>query len=405
MVLRSVSHFFLFSILFMFHTPPPHQYQALGAVHVLTGPDHLSALATLSANLGRAAFCLGIRWGLGHSTGLLLVGVIFIALSHQYPTTHDETEANDGNDEETVQVPDGMTHAFEAVIGVFMLFLGLYGIFRAIDKKQKADADTDAKHDANEDMDDDAISLDFSRHQNSALPTTALVDASCQSSSSIPPQPVVGTMVSHSSNNNNNEQDLRYMEELSYQNHVNLHLSTVVGSKVENESGGGGDDRIIATGGPDNINTTNASDNPTQSSPCSKWKSWVQRHVVNRLSPRTLSILTGILHGLAGPGGVLAIIPAVQLRNAKLATIYLGSFCVTSTITMGLFATLYGVCSQRLAAATTTDNSNSVPGSGGGPPTSQRIFQIEIVSSCFSFLVGILWLVLLAIGKMDVVFP
>ena len=49
--------------------------QSLGIVHVLTGPDHLSAIATLSANVGHtgAAFGLGVRWGLGHSTGLLLV--------------------------------------------------------------------------------------------------------------------------------------------------------------------------------------------------------------------------------------------------------------------------------------------------------------------------------------------
>jgi len=43
---------------------------AMGILHVLTGPDHLSALATLSANVGQCrAFGLGVRWGLGHSAG------------------------------------------------------------------------------------------------------------------------------------------------------------------------------------------------------------------------------------------------------------------------------------------------------------------------------------------------
>jgi hypothetical protein len=42
----------------------------MGFLHVLTGPDHLSALATLSANVGNGkAFSLGVRWGVGHSTG------------------------------------------------------------------------------------------------------------------------------------------------------------------------------------------------------------------------------------------------------------------------------------------------------------------------------------------------
>ena len=53
-----------------------------GIIHVLTGPDHLSALSTLSANIGNCkAFNLGIRWGLGHSTGLVIVAVIIIAVS------------------------------------------------------------------------------------------------------------------------------------------------------------------------------------------------------------------------------------------------------------------------------------------------------------------------------------
>ena len=54
---------------------------ALGIVHVLTGPDHLSALATLcgtnilnnnnNSKVGKSSrfehFLLGIKWGIGHS--------------------------------------------------------------------------------------------------------------------------------------------------------------------------------------------------------------------------------------------------------------------------------------------------------------------------------------------------
>ena len=50
----------------------------MGVVHVLTGPDHLSALATLYSNGSWKAFVLGVRWGLGHSTGLILVALIFL---------------------------------------------------------------------------------------------------------------------------------------------------------------------------------------------------------------------------------------------------------------------------------------------------------------------------------------
>ena len=50
------------------------QIAAMGGVmglgHVLS-PDHLSALATLSAGGGVEAFRLGVRWGLGHSIGMV----------------------------------------------------------------------------------------------------------------------------------------------------------------------------------------------------------------------------------------------------------------------------------------------------------------------------------------------
>ena len=49
----------------------------LGLVHVLSGPDHLSALASLSVNGSFQSFCLGVQWGFGHSTGLILTALLF----------------------------------------------------------------------------------------------------------------------------------------------------------------------------------------------------------------------------------------------------------------------------------------------------------------------------------------
>ena len=42
---------------------------AMGIIHVLAGPDHLSALATLSVGSSWRAILLGVRWGVGHSLG------------------------------------------------------------------------------------------------------------------------------------------------------------------------------------------------------------------------------------------------------------------------------------------------------------------------------------------------
>ena len=45
-------------------TPP--NSKSPGAGHVLTGPDHLSALAMLSVGTTFRAFVTGVRWGIGH---------------------------------------------------------------------------------------------------------------------------------------------------------------------------------------------------------------------------------------------------------------------------------------------------------------------------------------------------
>ena len=99
-----------------------------------------------------------------------------------------------------------------------------------------------------------------------------------------------------------------------------------------------------------------------------------------------------IVHGLAGPGGVLGLVPAVQLHNVPLAVIYLGTFCLCSTLTMGFVAFGYGACSSRVSNI-------------GEQGRHRREFLIACLSSGLSIVVGVVWLVLLAIGKLEDVFP
>ncbi|MEM1417659.1 MAG: hypothetical protein AAGH15_22365, partial [Myxococcota bacterium] len=51
---------------------------AAGAVHVLTGPDHLAAVVPLAAQARqrgeRRGFAVGVLWGLGHGLGVVLLG-------------------------------------------------------------------------------------------------------------------------------------------------------------------------------------------------------------------------------------------------------------------------------------------------------------------------------------------
>jgi hypothetical protein len=96
----------------------------------------------------------------------------------------------------------------------------------------------------------------------------------------------------------------------------------------------------------------------------------------------------GTVHGLAGPGGVLGVIPAVQLRDWKLALLYLGTFCAVSTLTMGTFATVFGTLSSKLV-----DKS-----------AARLQFCMEFFPPCLSIVVGILWLVLSPMGKLEEIF-
>lgn len=47
-----------------------------GALHVLSGPDHLAALAPFSVEARRRAWLLGLRWGIGHAGGIVCVGTL-----------------------------------------------------------------------------------------------------------------------------------------------------------------------------------------------------------------------------------------------------------------------------------------------------------------------------------------
>ena len=45
-----------------------------GAAHVIAGPDHLAALAPIALDQPKLAAKIGIKWGVGHGLGVLLLG-------------------------------------------------------------------------------------------------------------------------------------------------------------------------------------------------------------------------------------------------------------------------------------------------------------------------------------------
>jgi hypothetical protein len=56
-----------------------------GAVHVLSGPDHLAAVAPLAVAGRRRGWFAGCTWGVGHTAGVVTVAVLAVLLRDVLP--------------------------------------------------------------------------------------------------------------------------------------------------------------------------------------------------------------------------------------------------------------------------------------------------------------------------------
>ena len=50
----------------------------MSSVHVVTGPDHLAAVTPLAIENRKKAWHIGFAWGMGHVTGMLLIGLLYL---------------------------------------------------------------------------------------------------------------------------------------------------------------------------------------------------------------------------------------------------------------------------------------------------------------------------------------
>jgi len=56
-----------------------------GALHALSGPDHLVSLTPLSVGQARRGWAIGLLWGLGHGLGTLLLGALLLLAAARLP--------------------------------------------------------------------------------------------------------------------------------------------------------------------------------------------------------------------------------------------------------------------------------------------------------------------------------
>ena len=79
--------------------------------HVFAGPDHLAAIGPLAINTNRRPWLIGMAWGLGHLTGMLMIGVLFFYLKELIPV--EFISANS-----------------ERLVGLLLIFIGLWAIYK-----------------------------------------------------------------------------------------------------------------------------------------------------------------------------------------------------------------------------------------------------------------------------------
>ncbi len=295
----------------------------------------------MSANIGDfQAFWYGIRWGIGHSIGLLLVGSILIVidLSRRRDKYYDE--------DSHMEISEKFESLCESLVGIFMILLGLYSMMNILQNHGTSNngvlsgvsdenfhSETERVNHPNlsniSDIEEERQTIDNEGEaeiqlSNSAEVMIPVAYETYDAMDTSPPlsQNSVGNLIHHHHNHHHN-----------HENCLDC-CSCIIPKPV-------------------------------------------------------LSLGIGVIHGVAGPGGVLGVLPAVQLHDWKLATIYLGTFCITSTITMGSYAAIYGSCSSHISKrnASTTQ------------------FYIEMFSAGLSLFVGVLWLFLLSIGKLHDIFP
>jgi ABC-type nickel/cobalt efflux system permease component RcnA len=85
---------------------------AAGVAHVLTGPDHISAIAPLAVADPATAMRKGFVWGVGHSIGVVTLGAAAMLLRAQIDLDH-------------------FSSVLEVVVGLVLLGTGAWAWYRA----------------------------------------------------------------------------------------------------------------------------------------------------------------------------------------------------------------------------------------------------------------------------------
>ena len=87
-----------------------------GFLHVLMGPDHLAAVSPLAIENKDKSWKVGLKWGLGHTGGVFVIGLLVILFREIIPV-------------------DIVSAFSERIVGIVLIGIGIWGLQNIFRKK------------------------------------------------------------------------------------------------------------------------------------------------------------------------------------------------------------------------------------------------------------------------------
>jgi len=88
-------------------------------IHVVAGPDHLAAVGPIALREDES-WLIGLSWGIGHTIGMILIGILFFYFRDFIPV-------------------DFISEQSERIVGIILIIIGALVFFKLVKKKTLSD--------------------------------------------------------------------------------------------------------------------------------------------------------------------------------------------------------------------------------------------------------------------------
>lgn len=285
---------------------PRRDVESRGGHHRADGDDENRDAERDRPGLRRAlrAGMLGVQWGIGHALGLALVCAVFFATRRR------------------MNLDDFGDYADKAV-GASMIALGLISLWHL--RRWRTRRERERAHIVDERV---AGAGDPEVHDDVASASASQLAAAAAPSRHASPAHVA-LVLEAGSEEHAAAHDMRL---------PHIHVPRVSSPSSSSSSPAkpassqlAAAERVTSPGGAARFGEQKIDD-----------ESKAEESSTDDKSRRGWSMSIGLVHGVAGPSGILAVLPAVVLADAGKSAAYLVAFFVASATAMGAFAAIFG---------------------------------------------------------------